>query len=76
MECISSVRYYVFVNGQPSSYFEPSRGIWQGDQLSAYLFILCTEGLSVILKKAVDYKLLKGVSVARQSPVISHLFFC
>ncbi|CAL1395372.1 unnamed protein product [Linum trigynum] len=63
------------MNGTPSGYFTPSRGLRQGDPLSPLLFVLCTEGFAALLRKAITEKRLEGVKVAPRVPRISHLFF-
>lgn len=75
MKCISSVQYRVLLNGQPKGNIIPQRGLRQGDPLSPYLFIMCTEALVANIKKAERKKLLTGVKVARACPPISHLLF-
>ncbi|WZZ64930.1 hypothetical protein YC2023_076300 [Brassica napus] len=75
MECISSVQYRILLNGLPKGLIVPHRGLRQGDPLSPYLFILCTEALSANIRKAEREKKLIGIKVARACPSISHLFF-
>ena len=75
MQCISSVTYAVCINGKPSGHIIPTRGLRQGDPLSPYLFLLCAEGLSALIKKASADGLLEGISVSRGGPCLSHLFF-
>ncbi len=43
--------------------------------MSPYLFLLCAEGLSVLLLKAERESLIRGISICRRGPRISHLFF-
>ena len=49
MTCVRTVSYSVLVNGQPYGTIVPTWGIRQGDPLSPYFFILCAEGLSLLL---------------------------
>ena len=75
LECISSVKYKVLLNDQPQGLIVPHRGLRQGDPLSPYLFILCTEALIANIKKAEKGKQLTGIKVARTCPSIFHLLF-
>ena len=75
MSCISPVQYKVLINGQPKGHIIPNRGLRQGDPLSPYLFILCTEALIANIRKKEEEKLLTGLKIARGSPAISHLLF-
>lgn len=61
MRCVSSARYSVKVNGELSELFTPTRGLRQGDPISPYLFLLCAEGLSCLLKKEELAGHLKGI---------------
>lgn len=75
IECIISISFSVLVNGVPSQSFSPSRGIRQGDPLSPYLFILCAEALSGLLRREVVRGTIHGLRIANQAPIVSHLFF-
>ena len=75
MECISSVSYSILINGEPSPPVHQTRGIRQGDPLSLYLFLFCMEGLHSLLQHAADSGQIKGVSICRNGPRLTHLFF-
>lgn len=75
MQCVTSVSYSVLVNGLLTPMFYPQCGLRQGDPLSLYLFVLCTEALSRNLQVAEMQKKFIGVEIGRKAPSISHLFF-
>jgi hypothetical protein len=75
MKCVTSVTFLVRVNGILSPSFRPSRGIRQGDPISPYLFLLCSEGLTCMLKACGPQYISRGVRVSRSAPWISHLLF-
>ena len=74
-ECISTVSYSILVNGEPKGDIRPSRGIRQGNPLSPNLFLLCSEGLNRMLQKAAYNDQIRGFSLCKNGPKISHLFF-
>jgi hypothetical protein len=75
MRCVTLVRYSVKVNGELMEPFIPTRGIRQGDPISLYLFLLCAEGLSCLVRKEEQADNLKGVRNGIMGPSISHLLF-
>jgi hypothetical protein len=75
MTCVTTVKYSVLINGEATGRICPSRGLRQGDPLSPYLFLLCTEALSAQLTKAERIGLLIGVPTSPRGPRINHLFF-
>lgn len=75
MRCVSSVSFSIKINGKMSECFRPTRGIRQGDPISPYLFLLCAEGLSSLLKSVGPVHLSRGVPVSIHAPWISHLLF-
>ena len=52
MEIVTTASYLVLINWEPKVFITPTRGIKQGDPLSPYLYLLCMEGLSTLLRKA------------------------
>lgn len=75
MMCIKSVSYTVLLNGEPKGLIHSTRGIRQEDPISPYLFLLCGEGLSAMLKQEENRGCINGVSMCRRAPWISHLLF-
>ena len=75
MSCVKSVSYSVLLNGVPGSNIKPSRGLRQGDPLSPYFFLVCAMGLQGLLHKVESEGLIRGVSICKNGPCVSHLFF-
>ena len=70
-----SVKYTFTHGAKEMGPVVPSRGLRQGDPLSPYLFILCMEGLSALLRKYESQRFIQGVKVCTNAPSINHLFF-
>ena len=75
METMCTASYSVLINGEPRGYITPSQGIRQGDPLSPYLFLLCVEGLSSLIRHAVASQNLHGILSCTNGVCISHLLF-
>ncbi|KAL9666794.1 hypothetical protein QQ045_001135 [Rhodiola kirilowii] len=75
MKCVRSVSYRVRVNGLISDNSHPERGLRQGDPLSPYLFVLCTEWLARSLEEQQEQCLIRGVKVSRTAPMVTNLMF-
>ncbi|KAK4397860.1 putative mitochondrial protein [Sesamum angolense] len=61
--------------GKQFDYLVSERGLRQGDPLSPYLFLLCTETFSSLLQSAEQGDQLHGISIFWGAPSVSHLLF-
>lgn len=75
MKCVNTVSFFVLINGFPADNFQPTRGIRHEDPLSSYLFILCVNVFSNLVKIAQKLKNLRGTSIARRNSNITYLLF-
>ena len=75
MICVKTVSYSIIVNGEPKGLIHPTKGIRQGDPLSPFLFLLCTEGLHSNISKVENDGTIRGFSLGRRSPRLTHLLF-
>ena len=75
METVTTTSYSMLINGEPKGFIIPSMGIRQGDPLSLYLFRLCAEGLSSLIRKAVESQSLHVILSCTNGVCISHLLF-
>ena len=69
-QCISTVQYFLLLNGGICQSFNPSRGLRQGDPLSSYLFIFGSEILMRLINREVDQKNISAIKVASTAPPI------
>lgn len=74
-ECVTTARVLVLVNGSPTTEFCLEKGLRQGDPLSPFVFNIVVEGLNVMLTRAKNLGLIRGVKVGASEEVISHLQF-
>lgn len=75
MYCVKTVSYTFMTDGTIFGNVQPQRGVRQGDPISPYLYILCAEGLTGIIRQYEDMGLIHGYRIARGAPRISHLLF-
>lgn len=75
MVCVTTVSYSFLRNGELFGNIHPKRGVRQGDPISPYLYILCAEGLSAIIRNYEATGLVHGCKIARGAPSVSHLLF-
>lgn len=67
--------YSFLVNGKSKGMISSTRGIHQRDLLLPFLFLLCTEGFHSIISQAATDEAIRGYSICRWSPRLSHLLF-
>lgn len=65
MSFICSVSYNFLHNGEQFRYVMPGRGVRQGDPISPYICIMCTEGLSSIIRRSEEVGLIHRCRIAK-----------
>ncbi|KAF7838898.1 ribonuclease H [Senna tora] len=65
MQCVTTVSYQLILNG----------GVRQGDPLSPYIFILCSNMLSCMITKEEKAKLWKGLKISIRAAPITHMMY-
>ena len=76
--CISIAKFSVMVNGTPAGFFSSSKGLWQGDPLSPYLFVMGMEVLSILIRRAMEGGFISGCKIQRdrgRAVHVAHLLF-
>ena len=73
--CITITNFNVLINRNPTGNINPTRGIRPWDPLSPYLFIICADIFSTLMKHAQTSHLITGIKDAKTAPNITHLLF-
>ncbi|XP_028786509.1 uncharacterized protein LOC114742412 [Neltuma alba] len=73
--CISLAKMQLLWNGEKTEEFKPTRGVQQGDPISPYLFVICMEKLAQMIQERVNKNEWTPISLCKQGPPLSHLFF-
>lgn len=73
--CITNVSYQVVHHKHEIGPIIPSCGLRQGDPLSPFLFIICTQGISALIPHYETLKWIQGVRICRKAPSITHMLF-
>lgn len=63
IQCASTVSYFVVLNGEVGRVFSPRRGLREGDSVSPYMFLICSEGLSSLMRMASHDGLVKRAKI-------------
>lgn len=75
MKCVSNASFSLIINGQAEGFFTSERRLRQGCPLSPYFFILCTQGLSWLMRTMENNALYNGYKICRNAHSVSHLMF-
>lgn len=53
----------------------PKHGVRQDNPISSYIYVMCVEGLSGIMRRYEEDEHLHGCKIARGAPHVSNLFY-
>jgi len=75
MDCLQSTSFVILINGSPTNFFRPSRGLRQGCPLSPFIFLLVVEALSRIIHNVKESRVIKGIKVSKSKEVTHTLLW-
>ncbi|PKA62730.1 putative mitochondrial protein [Apostasia shenzhenica] len=75
MMCVTNPRYTILINGRRSAWITAKRGLRQGCPLSPYLFIICSEFLSHLIRHKVASGCLHGIKLSPRGSPHHHFLF-
>ena len=75
LSMISTPNFSILLNGAPTSMFNATRGLRQGDPLSPFLFIIAAEGLGRYFKKELRERKIQGLRLWGNQTTVTHQKF-
>uniref|UniRef100_A0A803PGT3 Reverse transcriptase domain-containing protein n=1 Tax=Cannabis sativa TaxID=3483 RepID=A0A803PGT3_CANSA len=75
MGCVTTVTFSILLNGEARGHIVPKRGLRQGDPLSPFLFLICSEGLSCLLNEASRANKIHGLRFGTMEKRLTHLLY-
>nr|KYP32205.1 Putative ribonuclease H protein At1g65750 family [Cajanus cajan] len=73
--CVCGGSLSTLVNGSPTAEVSLGRGLKQGDPLAPSLFLIAAEGLRLLMSRASEMNLFKGLHIGDEGPPVSLLQF-
>nr|KYP52985.1 hypothetical protein KK1_025193 [Cajanus cajan] len=73
--CVCGGSLSTIVNGSPTAEVSIGRGLKQGDPLVPSMFLIAAEGLKLLMSRALEMNLSKGLHFGGEGPPISLLQF-
>ena len=71
--CLNSASISILVNDNPTNEFIPQRGLRQGDPLAPLLFNIVAEGLTGLMREALDKSLFSSFLVGKNKELVNIL---
>ena len=75
MDCVTTASMSILLNGSPLKPFKMEKGLRQGDPLSPYLFLLVSEALVCLLRKAEERNMIEAMRIGKSNVSLKHLQF-
>lgn len=72
LQLVSTPSLSIIVNGAPSNFFFPSRGLRQGDPLSPILFIIMAQCIKMLIQRKRQERTLHGIKPSSRQVSFTH----